>query len=208
MLRVQVELGEQRARISFGQRRLGAERHEARLVLAKRARACPISPNTTDGPMPTLPGAEGQATEQRIDQRRLAAPVRTGDREPLAPLDAEVERPEPECAALDDRILQRNDEVTRAPGRSEVEPQLPRLPRLLDPVSLEPLDAPRRSAGLRHQRVRATAARLLACDPGLLAPLAVQVAEARALLAPLRVRALVLGAGPLAGGLVLAPAPV
>ena len=55
--------------------------------------------------------------------------------------------------------------------------------------------------------MRAAATRLLACDTGLLAPIAVQLAEAGALLAPLRVGALVLGAGPLARGLVLAPAP-
>ena len=109
-------------------------------------------------------------------------------------------------AALDDRILQRDDEIAGAPGRSEIEPQLPRLPGLLDAVALEPLDPPRRRAGLRHQRMRAAPVRLLPTDTGLLAAVAVQLAEACSLVAPLRERALVLGPSPFPGRLVLGPA--
>ena len=56
--------------------------------------------------------------------------------------------------------------------------------------------------------MRAAPICLLAADAGLLAPLAVEVAEARALLAPVFVGALVLGAGPLARSLVSLQPPV
>ena len=173
---------------------------------ANSERACPISPNTTAGPTRRSPLTSGRRPSSASISVVLPLPFGPAIESRSPHWTPKSTRPEPERAALDDRILQRNDEVARAPGRSEVEPQLPRLPRLLDAVALEPLDAPRRRAGLRHQRMRAAPARLLARHAGLLAPLAVQVAEAGALLAPLRVGALVLGARPLAGRLVLAPA--
>jgi hypothetical protein len=55
--------------------------------------------------------------------------------------------------------------------------------------------------------MRAAPICLFAADAGLLTPLAVEVAEARAFLAPVLVGALVLGAGPLTRSLVCAPAP-
>jgi hypothetical protein len=80
------------------------------------------------------------------------------------------------------------------------------LPRLLDPIALEQLDATRSRTRLRHQRVRPTPVRLLAAHARLLAPLAMEIAEPRSFLAPVRVGASVPGPGTLAGGLVFAPA--
>src|SRR5438477_454994 len=80
------------------------------------------------------------------------------------------------------------------------------LPGVLDPAAVEAFESLRRRPRLRHQRLRAAPVRLLAGRPRLLAPVSVQVAEALALVAPRLERALVLGAGAFARGLVLAPA--
>ena len=83
-------------------------------------------------PGPARARGERQPPEQRVEQRRLAAAVRPDEREPVAPRDLEVDRPEPERAALDDRLLEPDDDVAAPRRRREPEPQLPRLVRLLD----------------------------------------------------------------------------
>src|SRR5205807_2317691 len=50
----------------------------------------------------------------------------------------EVERTEPERAALDDRAVETRDRLPAPLRRLQLEPEPPRLPRLLDP--LEPLE--------------------------------------------------------------------
>ncbi len=44
----------------------------------------------------------------------------------------EVERPEPNVAARDDRVAQREHHLAASPGRRQAQPQLPRVARLLD----------------------------------------------------------------------------
>ena len=140
--------------------------------------------------------------EQRVEDRRLATSVRAGQRDALAPVEAEVERAEPEAPPFDDRLLEpRHDLAASVRGR-ERNVQLPRLVRLLDGLH-----------ALELLRVRLLhVLRLL-----LLAALAVAallpLAHARGLLldaAPLLDRALparvLPAAGTIALGLVLAPA--
>src|SRR5207247_7029837 len=74
---------------------------------------------------------ERQPPEQDIDQRRLAAAVRTGDREPVGPAELDVERPERERPAPRDRDLQAHHDVAATAARRPRNPQLPRLLRLL-----------------------------------------------------------------------------
>ena len=57
------------------------------------------------------PGGERQLAEQQREQRRLAAAVAAGDRDPLARREVEVDRAEPERAALADGALERGDAV-------------------------------------------------------------------------------------------------
>src|SRR5206468_12783061 len=83
---------------------------------------------------------ERQLAEQRLEKRGLPASVRADDRDPVAPADLEVDRAEPEGAALDDRRLEPRDHVAASPVRAELEVQLPRLERLLHP--LQPFDPP------------------------------------------------------------------
>ena len=90
-------------------------------------------------------GGERQLAEQEREQRRLAAAVPSGDRDALTRCEVEVDRAEPEGAALSDRTLERRDAITLALRRGEREVQLPRLVRLLD--SLDPLQ---RALGLTH----------------------------------------------------------
>src|SRR6185503_8657901 len=101
----------------------------------------------TDSP---FAGDQRQPPEQGLDQGRLPASVRACDREALAPAHVEVDRPQPERAALDDGSFECDDDVAGPARRREIELQLPRLPRLLDPVALEPLYPLRGGSSLRH----------------------------------------------------------
>src|SRR5581483_9163133 len=87
---------------------------------------------------PPAPGRERQVAQQRPEQRRLAAPVRADDRDAVPPADGEVERAEPERAALDDGAVEARDRLPAPGRRSKLEPQAPRLPGLLD--SVEPVE--------------------------------------------------------------------
>ena len=107
-------------------------------------------------------GGERQLAEQEREQRRLAAAVASGDRDALTGCEVEVDRAEPEGAALSDRTFQRRDAITLALRRGEREVQLPRLVRLLD--SLDPLQ---RALRLTHL---ATSARASPGDSSIAPP--------------------------------------
>ena len=70
--------------------------------------------------------------EDHVDQRRLARPVAADQRHPIAVLDQQVDRPEPELGALHRDPGQSRDEVATASGVGHLESQLPRLARLVD----------------------------------------------------------------------------
>src|SRR5581483_8313857 len=83
-------------------------------------------------PDPARAHRERQPAEQRIEERRLAAAVRADDREAVADMEVDVDRPEAERAALDHRALEPGDHVAAARAGHEPEAELPRLVRLLD----------------------------------------------------------------------------
>ena len=92
------------------------------------------------------PGVGLDPTEDQRDQRRLAGAVVTDERDPFAVLDQEIDRPEPEVAALDDGIAQTGDDVAAPRRVGHVEAELPRLSRLVD--RLEPFHRPLGLRGL------------------------------------------------------------
>src|SRR5262249_14755855 len=102
VVRAETELCKQRPRSpllevaeDLQQRRRPGERGAILFELPKDdARADP--PRTT---------GEREPSEERIEQRRLAASVRPGDRDAVSPADGEVERPQPERATLNDGLL-------------------------------------------------------------------------------------------------------
>src|SRR5581483_11319013 len=112
----------------------GRERPDGSEDVAGAEREPPLVEVADDDRRPQPPGAggESEAAEDRVEQGRLAAPVRADDREPVAPAKLEVERPEPERAALDDGALEPRDDVAATSARREAELELPRLVRLLD----------------------------------------------------------------------------
>src|SRR6185436_5829102 len=65
-------------------------------------------------PEPSAARGERPPAEERVEQRRLAASVRPGDRDAVAPADGEVEWPEPEGTALDDRVLEPHHRLAAA----------------------------------------------------------------------------------------------
>jgi len=70
-----------------------------------------------DGPAEPRPaGRQRQPAEQRAEQRRLARAVGAGQRDAVAAVHGEVDRPQPEVVALDDRGRQPGH-VVRATGR-------------------------------------------------------------------------------------------
>src|SRR5262249_34634405 len=94
-------------------------------------------------PDPAAAGCEREAAEHRVEQRRLAAPVRSGDRDAVSPADGEVERAEAERAALDDGVLESDCDLAAARRRRQRELELPRLVRLLDGLDARELRAVR-----------------------------------------------------------------
>src|SRR5439155_24653579 len=98
---------------------------------------------------------ERDVTDQRAQQRRLASAVPADDRDALAPADVEIQRSEPERAALDDGAAQPRHEVAPARARLEGQLQSPRTPRLVH--FCEPLEPLLGLADLRAQRIRAAA---------------------------------------------------
>jgi hypothetical protein len=124
------ELREQRPRFLEGQTRLVDERVEQALV-AVEARAVLVDRAELDaGADATRARRERQPAEQRLDECRLAAPVRPDDCDAVAACDLQVDRPEPEGAALNDGVAQLEYPLAAPPPRAELEPELPRRPRL------------------------------------------------------------------------------
>jgi hypothetical protein len=87
----------------------------------------------------------------------LPGAVGPEDRETLAVSQLEIERPQPEAVALDDRLLEASDDVAAAALRGQLQLELPGGPRLLDP-----LDA---AAALLHRLGEILALLLLAPLP-------------------------------------------
>ena len=85
-------------------------------------------------PEPLLPRRQLDPAEQGVEQRRLAAAVRSDDADALGPADGQVDRAEGEVAPLDHRAVERRHEVAAALGPPDGEAQVPRLPRLVDLV--------------------------------------------------------------------------
>jgi len=126
--------------------------------------------------MRLCPGASGTAPSS-AEERRLACPVRAEDGDPLAPPEHEVDRAEPEGAAIGDGARQLRYDVPFALRHTQVEPELPRPPGLFDLVqTLEPL---LRRAHLRGQRVRGAPVRLPSAGASVTAPLGQEGGEPR-----------------------------
>src|SRR5436305_4064191 len=91
---------------------------------------------------PGLAPARGKRkrARDRTEQRGFPAAVPAGDGDALPAIELQVDRPEPEAAALDDRLLEPRDQLAAPRGRLELEAQLPRLERLLRAV--EALERP------------------------------------------------------------------
>ena len=179
-----------------------AEDLEQRLRSRQRGAVLPELAEDDARAEPAAAGSERKPAEQGVQQRRLAAAVRPGDGEPVAPADREVERPEPEGAALDDRVLEANGDLATARRRRERELELPRLVRLLDGLDPRELRAVRPLHVLRLLLLAAlaVAAPLPLGHPALLLLDAPALGDRR-LPAPV-----VTLAPPLALGLVVAPA--
>src|SRR3954471_13644842 len=82
---------------------------------------------------------EGHSREDRVEQCRLPAPVRTDDCEPIGPRELQVERAELERTTFHHRLLESHDDIAAALLRRKLEPELPRLVRLVE--GPEPGDA-------------------------------------------------------------------
>jgi hypothetical protein len=103
---------------------------------------------------PSAAAGERNGARQRAEQRRLAAPVAADDRDAVTPAHLEVERAEPELRARHDGAVERHDKLAGSLCGRELQPQLSRLPRLLD--QLESLQGPFRPADLSREGARAT----------------------------------------------------
>src|SRR5215468_7305803 len=133
------ELGEQRARVFLVEPGLAREQREQLAAGELAALLRQLAEHyARTGPQVTR--LERQPSEQDVDQRRLAAPVRAGYREPVRPADREVERPEGEITPAGDRVLETQHQVAAPPCGGQRNPQLPRLVGFLGLV--EALDAP------------------------------------------------------------------
>src|SRR5579859_1955693 len=137
------------AETELRQQRAGALRFvvpedlEERLRSAERGAILPELAEDDAGTAPTGAGRKREAAEQRVEQRRLAASVCSGDREPVAPPHLDVERAEAERAALGDGVLEPHDDVAAARPEAEGKVELPGLVRLLDLLYLRELRAVR-----------------------------------------------------------------
>ena len=109
---------------------------------ANAARAWSSSPTTTPGPSRRSPGVEREPAEQRVEQRRLAAAVGAEDRDPLAVVDLEVDRPEHEVAAPHDRARRAGRRPRRCGARPRSPCADPSPPTASRRVRLEPLERP------------------------------------------------------------------
>src|SRR5262249_1070617 len=78
-------------RVLCAQGRLAREERQELTVRELAARLRQLAEHHA-APDPAPTGRERQAAEQQVDQRRLAASVRPGDREPIGPAELELER--------------------------------------------------------------------------------------------------------------------
>src|SRR4029077_20352424 len=82
---------------------------------------------------PALAPGQGQLAAEPLQERRLASAVAAEQREPVTVAQLQVDRPDAEAVALDDRLREPRDYVGAARGRREREPRRTRRPRLLAP---------------------------------------------------------------------------
>src|SRR4051812_15090554 len=75
---------------------------------------------------------EGYSREDRVEQCRFPAPVRTDDCEPIGPRELQVERAELERTTFHHRLLESHDDIAAPFLRRKLEPELPRLGRLVE----------------------------------------------------------------------------
>ena len=145
----QPELRQQRAHV--GRRAVRHRRRRTRRSSGSSPRNSPrawsTSPTTTPGPSAAVPASERRAGRAaRASSVDLPEPFGAGDRDPVGPVDLQVDRAERERAAAHHRAAQRRDDGAGARCRGDLHPQLPLLARLLD--DLEPLDQPLGLPGL------------------------------------------------------------
>ena len=134
------ELGEQRADV--------AGVHPSGVLERAQQRRRPVEPvarllDLADDHARTdraSPGDQLGAAQQHVDQRRLARAIGADECDPLAGTDEEVDRAQLERAAAGDGAVETGDDVAAASRRRHLQPQLPRLPRLVD--GLQPLHRP------------------------------------------------------------------
>src|SRR5215208_277731 len=174
VIRTEAELREQRPRL------LGRDVRARREAVHERLRAECVSAliELADHRARTEPpfaAHQRQPAEQSLEERRLAAPVRPRHRNPLASAEHQVERAEPEGAPRQDRRIEPRDEVASARRRRQGQPEIPRLPGLVDP--LERLEPPLDRARPLRERLLQPPARALAGGRRLRLPAAEGVLE-------------------------------
>ncbi len=185
MCRAEPELREQRARVDRVEAGSVGERLEQRL---RRRVSASLLPDHTGDHTPAhlaRPARELELAEERAHERRLAGAVRAGDDKALSGLELEVHRPEAEASAFDDGSRESGHRRRKPAGRAKLEPELPRLERLLG--QRVPLEQLLGLPHLRAKRVRPApvgAARLLAEARALCARLGPPRGEERGELAP------------------------
>src|SRR5919198_2738451 len=104
-------------------------------VIDGEARPCLVQ-LAEDDAASDLPPARGKRKRpgERAEERGLAAAVSPEDGHAVTAVELEVERPEPEAAALDDCLFESDNQLAARGRRLQLEPQLPRLERLLRAV--------------------------------------------------------------------------
>src|SRR5215213_1073727 len=174
VIRTEAELREQRPRL------LGRDVRARREAVHERLRAECVSPlielaDHRARTEPSFAARQRQPAEQTLEERRLAAPVRPRQRNPLARAKDQVDRAEPEGAPRYDRRIEPCDDVASARRGGQGQPQIPRLPRLVDP--LERLEPPLDRARPLRERLLQPPARALAGGRRLRLPAAEGVLE-------------------------------
>src|SRR4051794_28706349 len=99
-----------------------------------------------------LAGRQGHSAEHGLEERRLARSVGADDCQPILPAHLQIQRTQPERAALDDGMVEADDDVAAARRGRESEVEVPSLPRLLG--DLQTLDGALGRLGLARQLLR------------------------------------------------------
>jgi hypothetical protein len=121
-----------------------------------------------------VPGVQRHPAEHGADKGGLARPVGSGDRDPVGPVDLQVDRPQGEVAAAHHRAAQGRHHRAGPGRRGDLHAQLPLLARLVD--HLQPLDQALGLAGLGGLLLGLLGAELLT-DLVVVRRLAVRVAH-------------------------------